>query len=218
MADCRIVVLIGGHGSNLQALIDCPFPLHLVGVVSHREADGLKRAQQAKIPAQLIDYQHYGQVASFEKALLNAIHAFSPQLVVLAGFMRILSTDFIRHFPGQILNIHPSLLPRYAGLNTHQRVLAAGDQEHGATVHFVSEVVDSGPIVAQVKVPVLANDTPALLGQRVLQAEHRLYPLVVSWYAQDRLKCVENTVTLDNQRLGPHGIELSLTAVQGIVK
>jgi phosphoribosylglycinamide formyltransferase-1 len=215
------VVLIGGNGSNLQALIDNAakgLPFHIVGVISHRpNAYGLARAKKAHIATTIIDHKQFADVASFEGALLTAIENYAPDLILLAGFMRVLSADFVSHFPAQILNIHPALLPKYKGLHTHQRVLDAKDQEHGVSVHFVTHELDGGPIVAQVKVPVLPQDDADLLAARVLVAEHWLYSQVVAWFAQNRLKCDENVVTLDGKRLGSLGLQLSLPTGQGIV-
>jgi phosphoribosylglycinamide formyltransferase-1 len=208
-----VVVLIGGNGSNLQALIDKGIkghPIHIVGVISHRpDAYGLIRAQNAGIPTQVISHLDYDKSAAFEAALLAAISTYTPTLIVLAGFMRVLSAAFVRHFPGKILNIHPSLLPKYKGLHTHERVLAAQELEHGISVHFVTEELDGGPIIAQVKVPVLPDDNLDSLRERAFAAEHWLYPQVVEWFTQNRLKCDENVVTLDNKRLGPQGLLLS---------
>lgn len=216
-----IIVLIGGNGSNLQALIDnMPQGLfNIVGVISHRpNAYGLERARLAQIPTAIVDHQNYQNRQDFDNALIKQIQAFSPKLIVMAGFMRILSADFIGHFPGQILNIHPSLLPKYKGLNTHQRVLEAKELDHGVSVHFVTEELDGGPIVAQIKVPVLSTDNVESLTNKVHHAEHWLYPQVVGWYAENRLKFIKNIVTLDNERLDPQGKQLSLpTPTKGIV-
>lgn len=215
---CRVVVLIGGNGSNLQALIDYTHkesPAYtLAGVISHRaDAYGLIRAQNAKIPTTVVDHREHDAV-SFESALLNSVQAYAPDLIVMAGFMRILSPTFVSHFQGQVLNIHPSLLPKFKGLHTHQRALEAGETEHGVSVHYVTKELDGGPIIAQVKVPILPDDQVNTLKDRVFIAEHWLYPQVVNWYAQKRLKCIENIVTLDGKRLGPLGLQLTLPTVR----
>lgn len=218
---CPVVVLIGGNGSNLQALIDHPQHnqiYQIVGVISHREnAYGLARAAQAGISTLIVPHQQFTDRSAFEMALQQAIAHFSPRLIALAGFMRILSPTFITTCPNPVLNIHPSLLPDYKGLHTHERVLAAGEKETGVSIHFVTDELDGGPIAAQVRVPVLTNDTLDSLKTRVFEAEHWLYPQVVIWFAQNRLKNDQNVVTLDGERLGPRGMQLSYPFVQGIV-
>ena len=189
----RIVVLISGHGSNLQALIDAQQRDELgggkiVAVISNRaEAYGLKRAQQANIPTAHLSHRNFAEREAFDAALMMRIDAYAPDLVVLAGFMRILTPAFVRHFAGKMVNIHPSLLPKYPGLHTHARALEAGDNEHGATVHFVTEQVDEGPIILQSSVPILPDDTSDTLQQRVHQIEHQLYPRAV------RMLCEQGT-------------------------
>jgi len=220
---CPIVVLIGGNGSNLQALIDFQKyhdnpSYHIAGVISHREnAYGLERAKNAGIPTLTVDHQDYANRVSFESALQEAILSFSPRLVALAGFMRILSPGFVEGTTYPILNIHPSLLPDYKGLHTHERVLEAKEKETGVSIHFVTHELDGGPIAAQVRVPILPDDTVDTLKVRVFKAEHWLYPQVVMWFAQNRLKIDQNVVTLDGQRLAPQGMQLSSLFVQGIV-
>jgi phosphoribosylglycinamide formyltransferase-1 len=210
---CRVVVLIGGNGSNLQALIDKQSPsFDIVGVISHRaEAYGLERAKKANIPTTVIAHQDYANRNDFETALLQAVNAFQPDLIVLAGFMRILSPAFIHHYRYNILNIHPSLLPQYKGLHTHQRVLDANETEHGATVHFVTPDLDEGPIVAHMKIDIATEDTVTSLANRVHQLEHILYPTVVEWFAESRLKYKVEGVKLDGQPLGSRGCVLTLT-------
>ena len=159
MADCNVVVLISGSGSNLQALIDSIVqdgnPARIAAVICNRaDAYGLVRAQNAGIPTRVLDHKQFDGREAFDAALIEAIDGFDPQLVVLAGFMRILTGDFVRHYEGRLLNIHPSLLPKYKGLHTHQRALEAGDREHGCSVHFVTEELDGGPLVVQAVVPV----------------------------------------------------------------
>lgn len=219
-ASCNVVVLIGGNGSNLQALIDSELnhTYHIAGVISHRNtAYGLERAEYAGIKTATVDHTQFEDRSAFEAALLQTISTFSPHLVVMAGFMRILSPAFIVACPVPILNIHPSLLPAYKGLHTHERVLAAGEKETGVSIHFVTDELDGGPIAAQVRIPILPNDNVDTLKTRVFKAEHWLYPQVVSWFAQNRLKNDQNVVTLDGKRLGPQGMQLSSLFVQGIV-
>ncbi|MGD9592718.1 MAG: phosphoribosylglycinamide formyltransferase [Candidatus Berkiella sp.] len=218
---CRVVVLIGGNGSNLQALIDnndLQQVAQIVGVISHNaDAYGLQRAKAANIPTTLVAHTDFETRDSFEAALEKAISGYQCDLILLAGFMRVLSANFVNHFQGKILNIHPALLPKYKGLHTHKRALAQGDKEHGASVHFVTAELDGGPIIAQVRVPVEPQDDENALSQRVLTAEHWLYPQVVIWFAQNRLKYLQNVVTLDDTRLPPQGQQLSLPTMQGIV-
>jgi phosphoribosylglycinamide formyltransferase-1 len=187
-----IVVLISGRGSNLNAIIDAmdagELPVEIRAVISNRpEAPGLQRAALAGIRTIVIDHACHRDRAAFDRTLCTTIDALQPRLVVLAGFMRILTPEFVEHFHGRLLNIHPSLLPAFPGLHTHQRALEAGCKEHGASVHFVTAAVDGGPVIAQTRVPVYANDTATTLSERVLQREHRLYPMVIKWYAEQRL-------------------------------
>lgn len=177
---CNVVVLISGSGSNLQALIDSlrdgATPARIRAVISNRaDAYGLERARQAGIQAEVLDHKAYADRESFDQALAQRIDAHEPHLVILAGFMRILSADFVRHYQGRLLNIHPSLLPRHKGLHTHQRALEAGDREHGCSVHFVTEELDGGPLVVQAVIPVESQDTPERLARRVHEEEHRIY-------------------------------------------
>ena len=209
-SSCKVVVLISGSGSNLQALIDSiasgDNPAQICAVISNRaDAYGLQRAQAAGIAAQVLDHKQFASREAFDTALIDAIDAHQPQLVVLAGFMRILSSGFVRHYQGRLLNIHPSLLPKYKGLHTHQRALDAGDQEHGCSVHFVSEELDGGPLVVQAVVPVLANDSADSLAQRVHSQEHRIYPLAVRWFAEGRVRLHEQGASLDGQLLPASG-------------
>lgn len=200
-----VVVLISGGGTNLQALIDAAVagqPFAVVGVVSNRpDAFGLTRAARAHIPTAVVDHAAYPDRESFEAALADCIDRFAPQLVCLAGFMRILTPGFVGHYHGRMLNIHPSLLPSYRGLHTHQRVLDAGDAEHGATVHFVTKELDGGPRIVQARVPVRAGDTTEVLAARVLEKEHRIYPLAVRWFAQGRLRLRADGAELDGRLL-----------------
>lgn len=209
-AQCNVVVLISGSGSNLQALIDSIAhdgnPARIAAVISNRaDAYGLERAKQAGIATAVLDHKQFDGREAFDAALVEAIDAFDPQLVVLAGFMRILTPGFVRHYAGRLLNIHPSLLPKYKGLHTHQRALEAGDSEHGCSVHFVSEELDGGPLVVQAVVPVQSDDSPSSLAQRVHEQEHVIYPLAVRWFAEGRLQLAAQGAMLDEQLLPSTG-------------
>ena len=209
-AQCNVVVLISGSGSNLQALIDSIAhdgnPARIAAVISNRaDAYGLERAKQAGISTAVLDHKQFDGREAFDAALVEAIDAFNPQLVVLAGFMRILTPGFVRHYTGRLLNIHPSLLPKYKGLHTHQRALEAGDSEHGCSVHFVSEELDGGPLVVQAVVPVQSDDSPSSLAQRVHEQEHVIYPLAVRWFAEGRLQLAAQGAMLDEQLLPSTG-------------
>lgn len=210
---CDVVVLISGSGSNLQALIDSTtsagHPARIRAVISNRaDAYGLERARQAGIETRVLDHREFDGREAFDQALAALIDSFTPHLVVLAGFMRILSPGFVRHYTGRLLNIHPSLLPRHKGLHTHQRALEAGDAEHGCSVHFVTEELDGGPLVLQAVIPVESGDSPDTLAQRVHAEEHRIYPLAVRWFAEGRLRLGESGALLDGQALPPTGQQL----------
>lgn len=205
-----IVVLISGYGSNLQAIIDAieAGKIHgrISAVISNKaEAYGLERAREAQIPAIVLDHKAYDSREQYDLALQAEIDRHAPDLVVLAGFMRILTDDLVRHYSGRMLNIHPSLLPKYKGLHTHKRAIDAGDQEHGASVHFVTPELDDGPVILQAKVPVFADDDEDELAARVQEQERSLYPLVVSWFCQQRLIMRENKAFLDGQVLPESG-------------
>ncbi|MCW2270202.1 MULTISPECIES: phosphoribosylglycinamide formyltransferase [Pseudomonas] len=207
---CDVVVLLSGTGSNLQALIDSirtgDSPVRIRAVISNRaDAYGLQRAQQAGIDTAVLDHKAFEGREAFDAALVELIDGYQPQLVVLAGFMRILSAGFVRHYQGRLLNIHPSLLPKYKGLHTHQRALEAGDKEHGCSVHFVTEELDGGPLVVQAVIPVELDDTPETLAQRVHSQEHQIYPLAVHWFAEGRLRLGEHGALLDDQPLAASG-------------
>lgn len=201
-----VVVLISGNGSNLQALIDAQtkgdLPIDIRAVISNRpKAFGLERAKQAGVTADVIDHTAHDSREDYDASLMQVIDSYQPQLVILAGFMRILSDGFVRHYSGRLLNIHPSLLPKHRGLNTHQRALEAGDKEHGVSVHFVTEELDGGPVVAQAVVPVNEDDTPESLAARVQLEEHKLYPKVVKWFAEGRLRLGDQGILLDEKPL-----------------
>ncbi len=208
--DKKIVVLISGNGSNLQALIDQSGEQHyrVSGVVCNRpSAFGLQRAARAGIPSAIVEHGAFPDRAAFDATLLAAVDRFQADFIVLAGFMRILGAAFIRAKPGAILNIHPSLLPKYPGMNTHRRVLAAGDSEHGVSIHFVNEELDGGPIIARSRIAVGEEDSEESLAGRLYRLEHHLYPQVVGWLAAGRLQLRENAVYFDNAKLPATGIE-----------
>jgi phosphoribosylglycinamide formyltransferase-1 len=209
-AMCNVVVLLSGSGSNLQAMIDSfkgvNNPVRISAVISNRaDAFGLQRAKDAGIEARVLDHKAFEGREAFDTALIELIDTFKPKLVVLAGFMRILSAAFVRHYQGRLLNIHPSLLPLYKGLHTHQRALDAGDREHGCSVHFVTEELDGGPLVVQAVIPVELNDSPASLAQRIHAQEHQIYPLAIRWFAEGRLSLGEQGALLDGQLLAASG-------------
>jgi phosphoribosylglycinamide formyltransferase-1 len=186
-----VVVLISGDGSNLQALIDAQadWPYRIGAVISNvGAAHGLERARLAGIATAVLSHQGYAERAAYDQALAGVIDRHAPGLVVLAGFMRILSPGFVERYAGRLLNIHPSLLPKLRGLHTHRRALEAGEHEHGASVHFVTAQLDGGPVILQARVPVLPGDDAPTLGARVLAREHQIYPQVVGWFAQGRLR------------------------------
>lgn len=205
-----IVVLISGSGSNLQAILDACETGFIAGrvsaVISNKAGVyGLERAALAGVKALVLDHKAYADRASYDQALIATIDAHKADLVVLAGFMRILTPEFVSHYQGRLLNIHPSLLPKYQGLNTHQRAIEAGDTEHGCSVHFVTAELDGGPVVLQAKVPVFADDDAAVVAARVHEQEHRIYPLVVRWFCQERLQHLADKALLDGQILSAHG-------------
>lgn len=201
-----IVVLISGNGSNLQAIIDSvnreEIPAEIRAVISNRpQAFGLERARRAGIPIEVVDHSRFADRASFDAALQTAIDGYQPALVVLAGFMRILSPAFVRHYHGRMLNVHPSLLPAFRGLDTHRRALAAGVTEHGLSIHFVTAELDGGPVIIQDKVPILAGDDANTLAARVQDAEHLLYPRVIRWFAEGRVQLLDHQIIFDGRPL-----------------
>lgn len=206
---CRVLVLISGNGSNLQAIIDgCDDNLDadVVGVISNKpDAYGLIRAHQNEIDTSCVIAHKDETRVEYGDRLKLAISKYQPDLIVLAGFMRILSDEFVQSYEGKMINIHPSLLPKYPGLNTHQRAIDASDKEHGASVHFVTPELDSGPVILQAKVPVYTEDTAEVLAERVNQQEHAIYPMVVKWFSQGRLKMTDGAAFLDDSRLDEAG-------------
>lgn len=204
---CRIVVLISGNGSNLQAIIDS-LQEHknaiIAAVISNKaEAYGIERAKQAGISTHTIDHRHYESRQDFDEALISLIDPCQPDLIVLAGFMRILTERFVNHYLGRLINIHPSLLPKYPGLNTHQRVLDAQETEHGCSVHFVTPELDGGPVIIQGVIPIASEPKmdKFLLEEKVHELEHKVYPIAVKWFVEKRLTLINNTVVLDEQIL-----------------
>jgi phosphoribosylglycinamide formyltransferase-1 len=208
----RLAVLISGRGSNLQAFIDAcvsgELPAQITLVISNNpEAAGLQRAERAGITTKCINHRNYANREAFDEALVDELRSHHVDLVVLAGFMRILTPVLIEPYLGRLLNIHPSLLPKYPGLKTHQRALDAGDTEAGATVHFVTQELDGGPPVLQARVPILPGDTADSLAARVAAQEHTIYPIAARWYLQGRLALTGQGATLDGTRIPATGIQ-----------
>ncbi len=199
------VVLISGNGSNLQSIIDNAksIDLTICCVFSNKmDAFGLKRAAKVGIPCVALDETLFDSKLGFDQEIMKVIDNYQAEVIILAGYMRILSADFISKYSGKILNIHPSLLPKFPGLNTHQRAIDASETKHGASVHFVTEEVDGGPVIAQQSVNIDSTDNPQTLAKKVLEKEHILYPQVIRWYTQGRLKLLNNkTVVLDRQSI-----------------
>lgn len=201
----KLAVLISGRGSNLQALIDAcaakDFPAEIVLVLSNKaDAFGLERAHKANIPTQVLNHKEYADRDSFDRAMTDTIVAAGAEFVCLAGFMRLLSDDFVRTWQDKLINIHPSLLPAYKGLHVHERVIEEGARFSGCTVHFVRPAMDEGPIIAQAVVPVLPDDTPDTLAARILEQEHVLYPLAVRLIAEGRVRVTAETVRIDDHQ------------------
>ena len=208
----RIVVLISGSGSNLQAIMDSIDAGQIDGrieaVLSNKaEAYGLERARNSNIPTLVLKHTDFDSRESFDQAMIKQIDTYKPDLIVLAGFMRILTAEFVRHYNGRMFNIHPSLLPKYKGLHTHQRAIDAGDKEHGCTVHFVSEELDGGPLAIQGKVSIDPEDTSESLQQKVHKVEHIIYPQAVGLFCSDRLIWSDTGVTLDGKTAPTQGFQ-----------
>lgn len=206
----KIVVLISGYGMNLQAMIDaCKssyINAEIVGVFSNQsDAFGLQRAKSAGIFHRTFLRSDYADNLAMDRHIADEIDNLGADLIVLAGYMKILSAEFIQHFAGKILNIHPSLLPKYSGLHTYQRAMEAGETEHGMTIHFVNEKVDGGAIVLQAKVPIFPEDNITDIEDRVKEQEIRFYPLVIKWFVEGRLRLIDNHAYLDGNRLPPQG-------------
>jgi phosphoribosylglycinamide formyltransferase-1 len=205
----NIVVLISGNGSNLQAIIDaCEQKKSMAPYVQYsvtRPMRSALSAREANIPAHSLEAAQFASREAFDRQLMQEIDAWAPDVVVLAGYMRILSPAFVAHYSERLLNIHPSLLPKYPGLHTHRQVLENGDEEHGTSVHFVTDELDGGPVILQAKVPVFEGDSEDDVTARVQAQEHTIYPLVVSWFIDGRLKMRDNAAWLDGVRLPPQG-------------
>jgi phosphoribosylglycinamide formyltransferase-1 len=200
----NIVVLISGNGTNLQSIIDQieqgRIPARITAVISNKgNAFGLQRAERAGIPAEVIDHRRFASREEFDRRLMERIDAHKPDLVVLAGFMRILTDEFVEHYNGRMINIHPSLLPKHRGLNTHQRALDEGDRVHGASVHYVVPELDSGPVILQAEVPVFDDDDAEQLAERVHRVEHIIYPESVRRIAEGRVELKDNIVLVDGR-------------------
>jgi phosphoribosylglycinamide formyltransferase-1 len=205
-ARCTIVILISGRGSNMRALIEhsrrADSPYTVAAVLSDRaDAAGLHTAAALGVPARALDAGDAADRAAYGVLLTDAVAEFKPALLVLAGFMRIVSPAFVQRYEGRILNIHPSLLPRYPGLHTHRRVLAAGEKEHGATVHYVTAELDGGPRILQARLEVDPRDDEATLAARVQVLEHQLYPLAVRWHCEGRIRFAEGAAWFDSSPL-----------------
>ena len=203
-------MLVSGSGSNLQAILDaCDNSMidASVNAVFSNKADafGLERAKLAGVDAHSVNPKKFNSREEFDHELMLQIDTYQPDLIVLAGYMRILSSEFVRHYAGKMVNIHPSLLPKYPGLHTHQRAIDAQDEEHGTSVHFVTEELDGGPVILQAKVPVFEGDDADILASRVLTQEHYIYPMVCKWFAENRLSRVNGQAILDDKILGKHG-------------
>lgn len=206
----RLVVLISGQGSNLQAILEACQQQRIHGSVAavfsnKAEAYGLTRAREAGVAAHALSAADFADREAFDRQLMLEIDAYAPDLVVLAGYMRILSPAFVARYAGRMLNIHPSLLPKYPGLHTHRQAIENGDDEHGTSVHFVTEQLDGGPVILQAKVPIFAGDIEEDVTERVQHQEHAIYPLVVSWYLEGRVVMRDGAAWLDGKKLPPEG-------------
>lgn len=218
-----IVVLVSGSGSNLQAIIDAS--LHkdsgyrVSAVISNKaDAYGLQRAEKHDIPSHVIEHKSFDNREAFDQSLMKVIDQYQPNLVVLAGFMRILTPAFVNHYSGFLLNIHPSLLPKYQGLNTHQRALDAGDKQHGVSIHFVTEELDGGPVIMQSCVDINEGDDAESLQKKIHTREHLIYPLTIKWFSEQRVYLKNDTVYFDDQLLKKPLIYENLSAKHSIAK
>ena len=200
------IILISGYGTNLQAILDetikNQLPIKIVSVLSDNpKAYGIKRAKKSGVLTKIINYDNFTNKADFRQSIKNSIKKLDPSLIELAGYMRILSRDFCHQFKGKILNIHPSLLPKLKGLNTYQRVLESDDEYHGSTVHFVTEELDSGPLILQYRTRIRPDDNPERLKKRVQHGEHQIYPMAIRWFAEGSLKMVDREILLMGKRI-----------------
>ncbi|MFS2222103.1 phosphoribosylglycinamide formyltransferase [Pantoea sp. B65] len=206
----KIVVLVSGNGSNLQAIMDACQQGRINGSIAavfsnKADAFGLERARNGGIPAHAIEAAQFSDREAFDRQLMLEIDAYGPDLVVLAGYMRILSPAFVARYHQRLLNIHPSLLPKYPGLHTHRQAIDNGDEEHGTSVHFVTDELDGGPVILQAKVPIFAGDSEDEVNARVQHQEHAIYPLVVSWFIDGRLTMRDNAAWMDGEKLPAEG-------------
>jgi phosphoribosylglycinamide formyltransferase-1 len=200
----RIVIMISGRGSNMRALFEANLPARIVAVISNNaQAAGLDYARKHAVQTHVINHREFADREAFDHALAERVHSFAPDLIVLAGFMRILTEAFVSRFSGRVLNIHPSLLPAFAGLDTHQRALDEGVRLHGCTVHFVTTALDHGPIIVQAAVPVLPDDDAERLAARVLDQEHRIYPIAVRWFLDEKIALADGRVQIKGTRRFP---------------
>ena len=207
----RVVVFISGRGSNLLSLIENAKHYEVVGVICNRpQAAGIALARSKQVAVQVVDHQNYATREDFEAALTQEVAKFSPDYIALAGFMRRLTASFVAGWVGRIINIHPSLLPLYQGLNTHQRVIAAKDRRHGTSVHFVTAELDAGPVIAQAKLSVMPHESPGSLAERVLVLEHKLYPKVLSLLAIGKVCLSANKVLVSGVPQRSNGVEFQL--------
>jgi phosphoribosylglycinamide formyltransferase-1 len=203
----RIVILISGRGSNMRALFEANLPGEIVAVISNNPAAaGLDYARKRNAETRVINHRDYDDRGAFDAALAGEVESFAPDLVVLAGFMRILTETFVQRFSGRILNIHPSLLPAFTGVNTHQRAIDEGVRLHGCTVHFVTAQLDHGPIIIQAAVPVLPEDNEQALAARVLEQEHRIYPMAVRWFLDGRIVLRDGRVQVTDKLRYPEAV------------
>ena len=206
----RLVVLISGSGSNLQAILDAcqqgRIQASVAAVFSNKaNAFGLERARRAGVAAHTLSVADYASREDFDRQLMKEIDAYAPDLVVLAGYMRILTPTFVAYYQHRLLNIHPSLLPKYPGLHTHRQAIANGDSEHGASVHFVTDQLDGGPVILQARVPIFSGDSEEEVIARVQHQEHAIYPLAIGWFIEGRLAMRDNAAWLDGNPLPPNG-------------
>lgn len=198
MPQKKIVILISGRGSNMQAILEAGLPLEVASVIASKpDAKGLETAARHGVATAVVDHRRFPSRDAFDHALAEKIDEYAPDLVVLAGFMRILTADFVRRYEGRLINIHPALLPAFPGLDTHGRALREGVRIHGCTVHFVTPTVDHGPIVVQAAVPVLPDDSPDTLAARVLEQEHLIYPRAIRWFVEGRVRLEQGMVAVD---------------------
>lgn len=214
----KVVVLISGNGSNLQAIIDAmqkdSLPIEIAAVISSDpEAYGLQRAAKARIPFETVRAKDYHDRPSYDLALAEMINLYRPDLIILAGFMRILGNDFLKIFKNKIINIHPSLLPKYPGLHTHQQAIADGELEHGCSIHIVNGNLDAGPLIAQASVKISSQETVASLKNKVHKAEHFLYPTVIKWFAEGRIQVRDEQVFLDGILIPAYGLRFAVDGV-----